>query len=164
MPRSSFEKINADMISTDTTGITANTLTHTRYNFSDKTTRTYIDELTRLGDGATGRRVFWGVYESRKFTTTVEPVTVAYTTQRGDPGETIYDATTGTEVRPWLIRPCNIISVPDLLPDEVVYSTALDNARTLTIGTVEFTAPSTVVLSPVAGDPSGMWGTARLAG
>jgi hypothetical protein len=39
------------MISTDTTGITANTLTYTRYNFSDKTTRTYIDELMRLGHG-----------------------------------------------------------------------------------------------------------------
>lgn len=151
-----------DMISTDTTGIAANTLTTTRYNFSDKTTRTYIDELARLGDGATGRRVFWGVYESRKFTTTVEPVEAAYTTRRGDPAETIYDVTTGGEVRPWLVRPGNIISIPDLLPDEAVYSAALDNARTLMIGAVEFTAPNIVVLSPIAGDPSGMWGTARL--
>lgn len=151
-----------DMISTDTTGIATNTLTTTRYNFSDKTTRTYIDELTRLGDGATGRRFFWGVYEGRKFTTTVEPATVAYTTRRGDPAEAIYDATTGNVVPPWLVRPCNIVSVPDLLPDEVAYSTALANARTLTIGTVEFTAPATVILSPVPGDPSGMWGTARL--
>lgn len=153
-----------DMISTDTTGITANTLTTTRYNFSDKTTRTYLDELTRLGDGATGRRVFWGVYEGRKFTTTVEPATVGYTTQRSDPGETIYDATTGAEVRPWLVRPGNIISIPDLLPDEVVYSSVLTNARTMVIGTVEFTAPNIVVLSPTAADPSGMWGTARLSG
>ena len=150
------------MISTDTTGITANTRTYARYNFSDKTTRTYLDELTRLGDGATGRRVFWGVYEGRKFTTTVEPSTVAYTTRRGDPSEAIYDATTGNVVRPWLVRPGNIISVPDLIPDETTHSTVLDNARTLTIGLVEFTAPSTVVLSPVPGDPSGMWGTARL--
>jgi hypothetical protein len=151
-----------DMISTDTTGIAANTRTYARYNFTDKTTRTYLDELTRLGDGATGRRVFWGVYEGRKFTTTVEPSAVAYTTQRGDPAEAIYDTTTGNVVPPWLVRPCNIISVPDLLPSEAVYSTALDNARTLTIGTVEFTAPSTVVLTPVPADPSGMWGTARL--
>jgi hypothetical protein len=150
-----------DMISTDTTGITANTLTYTRYNFSDKTTRTYIDELMRLGDGATGRRTFWGVYEDRKFTTTVEPVTAEYVARRNDPSEAIFDAATGAEIRPWLVRPGKIIEIPDLLPDGVVYTSALANARTMVIGTVEFTAPSTVILSPVAPDPGGMWGTAR---
>lgn len=148
-------------ISTDTSQITANTLTIPRYNFTDKTTRTYIDDLCRMGDGATGRRTFWGVYENRKFFYTVEPSTAGYATRRNDPAESIYDTTTGNVVPPHLVRPANMITIPDLLPDEAVYSTALSNARNFLIGTVEFTAPSTVVLSPVAPDPSGMWGTGR---
>lgn len=150
-------------ISTDTTGVTANTISISRYNFTDRTTRTYIDDLCRMGDGATSRRTFWGVYENRKFFYTVEPASANYVTRRGDPAEAIYDTTTGNVVPPHLVRPANMISIPDLLPDEVVYSSALENARNFMIGTVEFTAPATVILSPVAPDPSGMWGSARTA-
>lgn len=150
-------------ISTDTTGVTANTISISRYNFTDRTTRTYIDDLCRMGDGATGRRTFWGVYENRKFFYTVEPATAGYVTRRNDPAESIYDTTTGNVVPPHLVRPANMITIPDLLPDEAVYSTALSNARNFLIGTVEFTAPATVILSPVAPDPSGMWGTGRTA-
>jgi len=150
-------------ISTDTTGVTANTISISRYNFTDRTTRTYIDDLCRMGDGATGRRTFWGVYENRKFFYTVEPSTAGYVTRRNDPAESIYDTTTGNVVPPHLVRPANMITIPDLLPDEAVYSTALSNARNFLIGTVEFTAPATAARPPVAPDPSGMWGTGRTA-
>jgi len=151
-----------DFISTDTSGVTANTITTSRYNFTDKTTRTYLDELMRLGDGATGRRTFWGVYENRKFFTTVEPSSYDYITRRSDSSEAIYDRRTGAIVPPWLVRPAKVIGVPDLLPDETVVTDVLNTAKAFLIGTVEFTAPATVVLTPVAPDPSGMWGTAQL--
>jgi hypothetical protein len=62
------------------------------------------------------------------------------------------------------VRPAKIISVPDLLPEETAVTNVLNTARSFLIGTVEFTAPATVVLTPAAPDPSGMWGTGRLAG
>ena len=151
-------------ISTDTTKITANTNTLSRYNFTDKTTRTYLDELMRLGDGATGRRTFWGVYENRVMSYTVEPSTYDYITRRGDPAEAIYDRRTGALVPPWLVRPAKVMGLPDIMPDETVASEILNTARSFLIGTVEFTAPATVVLTPAPPDPSGMWGTAYLEG
>lgn len=154
-------------VSTDTTGISANTQTTTRFNFTDKTTRTYIDELMRIGftndDITTPRRAFYGYYENRKFFYTVEPSTYDYVTRRGDPSEAIYDRRTGALVPPWLVRPAKAIGVPDLLPDETAVTDVLDTARAFVIGTVEFTAPSTVVLTPAPPDPSGMWGTSWIA-
>lgn len=151
-------------VSTDLTGISTNTQTISRYNFSDKTTRTYIDELMRFGFLVNGvrRRAFFGYYENRKFFYTAEPSTVEYITRRFDPSEAIYDATTGNVVPPWLVRPAKAIGVPDLLPDETVITDVLTTARAFVIGSVEFTAPATVALSPVAPDPSGMWGTTLL--
>jgi hypothetical protein len=151
---------------TDVTGISANSIETSRFNVSDKTTRTYIDELMRFGhDGgnpaATARRAFFGYYENRKFFYTREPTAYDYITRRNDPSEAIYDRITGALVPPWLVRPAKIIGVPDLLPEETVASEVLNTANAFCIGTVEFTAPATVVLTPVAPDPSGMWGTAQ---
>lgn len=144
---------------TDTTHIAANTTTVTRYNLTEKTTRTYIDELMRYGDGATGRRTFYGYYENRKFYYTVEGSTYDYITLRNDPSEAITDRVTGAIVPPWLVRPGKIIGVPDLLPEETSVDPYFENPRAFCIGTVEFTAPATVVLTPVPPDPSGLWGT-----
>lgn len=149
---------------TDTTGIESNTITTPRFNFTDKTTRTYVDELMHFGFLVNGvrRRAFFGYYENRKFFYTAEPSTYSYITRRNDPSEAIYDYTTGAIVPPHLIRPARVIGVPDLLPDETAVSDVLTTARAFTIGTVEFTAPATVVLTPVSADPSGMWGTTRV--
>lgn len=153
-------------VSTDTSGISENMQTVCRYNFTDKTTRTYIDELMRLGHdggvyGATARRAFYGYYENRVFHYTAEPTTYDYITRRNDPAEAIYDRRTGALVPPWLVRPAKIIGVPDLMPDETVASEVLNTAQAFCIGTVEFTAPATVVLTPAPPDPSGMWGTSQ---
>ena len=156
--------------STDTTGISVNTLTATQYNLYDQTTRTHIDELLRLGyvnappGPPTARRAFFGYYENRKFFYTVEPSTYDYITRRGDPSEAIYDRRTGAIVPPHLVRPAKAIGVPDIMPDETVVTDVLNTARAFVIGTVEFTAPATVVLTPAPPDPSGMWGTAYLEG
>ena len=149
-------------VSSDVSKITPNTIEVTQYNFYDKTARTYIDELMRYGDGATGRRTFYGYYEDRVLHTTVESDVYQYKTRRNDPSEAIYDATTGAVVPPWLIRPARVIGVPDLLPDETVLTNVLNTAKAFVIGTVEFTAPATVVLTPISPDPSGLWGTAIL--
>jgi hypothetical protein len=148
----------------DTSGIGTNTITTPRYNFTDKTARTYIDELMSFGFLVNGerRRAFYGYYEDRKFFYTAEPSTYDYITRRNDPSEAIYDYTTGAIVPPHLVRPAKVIGVPDLLPDETPVTDALTTARAFTIGTVEFTAPATVVLTAVAPDPSGMWGTTLL--
>ena len=153
-------------VSTDTTGIDENLQTVSRYNFTDKTTRTYIDELMRIGhdggvSGAVARRAFFGYYENRKFFYTAEPTTYDYITRRNDPSETIYDRRTGAIVPPHLVRPAKVIGVPDLMPEETVASEVLNTANAFCIGTVEFTAPATVVLTPAPPDPSGMWGTAQ---
>jgi len=147
-------------VSADTSKITENTNQVTRYKLDSRTTRTYIDDLMRYGDGATGRRTFYGYYENRVFHYTVEPDTYDYKTRRNDPSEAIYDRATGNIVPPWLVRPAKVIGVPDLVPEET--SETLGNPRAFLIGTVEFTAPATVVLTPIAPDPSGLWGTAML--
>jgi hypothetical protein len=112
----------------------------------------------------TARRAFFGYYENRKFYYTVEPSTYDYITRRGDPAEAIYDRRTGAIVPPHLVRPAKAIGVPDIMPDETAVTDVLNTARSFLIGTVEFTAPATVVLTPAPPDPSGMWGTSYLEG
>jgi len=149
-------------VSTDTSKIGTNTQVTSRFDFTDKTARTYIDELMRFGFVVDDKvvRAFYGYYENRVFHYTAEPSYSNYKTRRNDPSEAIYDSATGNVVPPWLIRPAKVIIVPDLVPEEIPET--LGNPRAFLIGTVEFTAPSTVVLTPVAPDPSGMWGTAFL--
>lgn len=147
---------------TDVSGIAPNTLMMNRYNLSDKTTRTYVNEIIAKGDGATGRRTFWGYYENRKFWVTVESDTWDYYLLRSDAGERIIDRRSGSEVPPWDVRPGKVIAVPDVFadgfPDATSQTTPIQAARTFVIGRVDYTFPSTVVLTPVTPDPSSTWG------
>jgi hypothetical protein len=151
-------------IANDITGIETNAIPGSRWQDEDITMRTYIQKFVSWGTNTSPpRQAIYGVYEGRKFAYAGAPATVGYYTRRSDPAEAIIDATTGAEVRPWLVRPGKWINVPDLLPDETTPNTSLTNARTFFIGTVEYTAPATVILSPVAFDSAQMQ-LARLTG
>lgn len=144
-------------IANDITGITANSLLASDYQDEDINIRSYFSRFVSWGDGATGRQSLYGVYENRKFYYTVAPNAVGYYTRRGDPSEAIIDATTGAEVKPWLVRPGVIIEVPDIMPDETVETSILANARRFLIGNVEFTAPATVILGTEVFDSAQMF-------
>lgn len=143
-------------IATGISGIVANTLTRSEYTVDQITFRTYFDGLCAMGDGATSRRRFFGVYENRVAAYTVEPSAVGYYTYRNDASNTVYDASTQQPIRPWLLRPGVLISVLDLMPDEVVLTAALLSARTFLIDSVEFTSPMSVKLTPMVNNPSAL--------
>lgn len=150
-------------IASDTTGLVPNILLSTPYQDEDINIRTYFQRFMSYGDGATGRQMLWGVYEDRRFTSEVASESVGYYTRRGDAGESVIDALTGNAVRPWLVRPGKLVQVSDLFPDSAVVSSALDNARTFRVGRVEFTAPATVIMTPLTFDSAQMV-LARLSG
>lgn len=115
------------------------------------TARVIIDALCAkggFGGSGSGYASYFGVAEDRLAYWKDTPTTVKYLARKYDSGESIVDATTGEVVAPWLVRPCNILRVPDLLPDEATYSATLGDPRNIFIQSVRFIAPNRVVLSP----------------
>jgi len=141
-------------ISTDQSNIAANTYTKSQYFDQDLSAKRVIDLLCSLGDGATGRRCYFGIYENRKPYYFVEPNAIAYVARRLDSREVITDATTGAIVPPYLVRPGRLIKWADFVPDALTYSQALDDLRVMLIGTASFASPNILTLTPVIKDPS----------
>lgn len=138
-----------DMISTDYAAFTS---TNTKTEFDGwegkLPARTIIDALCAKGSNAQDYPTWFGVLEDRKAYYIETPTTPAYIIRKYDSGEKIIDATTGTVVPPWLVRPAKVVKVADLLPDELTYSTALGDPRQFMIGGVRFIAPNKVALTP----------------
>lgn len=143
----------AQFANSDQTNVGSNPRLHTQYFHQYLTAQTVIGDLCAKGD-ANDTRWYFGLYENGLAYYAAEPTTVRYRTHRLDPNEAIFDVTAGRFVPPWLVRPGYIISIDDLLPDEVVYSSALDNARAFVIGEVRFTSPYTVEIVPQVKDPT----------
>lgn len=141
-------------VNSDQSNIAANTYSRTQYFDQDVTAKRTIDLLCAMGDGATGRRNYFGIYENRKPWYYVEPTAPAYTALRLDGREIIRDALTGAEVPFFLVKPGRIIKFADFVPDAVTYSTALDDVRAFLIGSVRYTAPNVIELTPVTKDAS----------
>lgn len=141
-------------ISSDQSGIAANTYSRTQYFDQDVTAKRIIDLLCALGDGATTRRCYFQILEDRKASYFVEPTAIAYVARRLDAREVITDANTGAIVPPYLVRPGKLIRFADFVPDAVTYSTALDDVRAFLIGSVRYTAPNLIELTPVTKDAS----------
>ena len=141
-------------VNSDQSNISANTYSRTQYFDQDVTAKRTIDLLCALGDGATGRRCYFGIYENRKPFYFVEPTAPAYVALRLDGRELIRDAVTGAEVPFFLVKPGRIIKFADFVPDAVTYSTALDDVRAFLIGSVRYTAPNLIELTPVTKDAS----------
>lgn len=141
-------------VNSDQSNIAANTYSRTQYFDQDVTAKRTIDLLCAMGDGATGRRSYFGIYENRKPFYFVEPTAPAYVALRLDGREIIRDATTGAEVPFFLVKPGRIIKFADFVPDAVSYNTALDDVRAFLIGSVRYTAPNLIELTPVTKDAS----------
>jgi hypothetical protein len=141
-------------VNSDQSNIAANTYSRTQYFDQDVTAKRTIDLLCALGDGVTGRRCYFGIYENRKPHYFVEPTAPAYIALRLDGREIIRDATTGAEVPFFLVKPGRIIKFSDFVPDAVTYNTALDDVRAFLIGSVRYIAPNLLELTPVTKDAS----------
>lgn len=141
-------------ISSDQSAIAANTYTKSQYFDQDLTARRVIDLLCSLGDGATARRCYFGVYENRKPYYGVEPITPDYIVTRRNANETIRDATTGRLVMPWDVRPGKVLKVADVFPDGATYATVNEDVRTFVIGSTSFETPAKLTITPATKDAS----------
>ena len=139
-------------VSSDQTQITANTYTRSQYFDQDLTARRTIDLLCALGDGATTRRRYFGIYENRVPYYTVEPVSPDYIVTRRNANETIREASTGRPVMPWDVRPGKVVKVADVIPEGVQYSTVNEDVRTFVIGSTRWESPGKLILTPITKD------------
>ncbi len=141
-------------VSADQSGLVANSLTQSPWQDKYITTQQYLAKLCGFGHAGYFGPSFFGLYENRVPFYTPYPNATKYTMRRMDPLEIILDATTGRVVPPWLVRPAQIMSIPDLLPDGVDYADDITNVRTFVIGEVQFTSPNKVRLAPQTDDPT----------
>lgn len=141
-------------VSSDQSQVGANTYTKSQYFDQDLTARRTIDLLCALGDGATGRRCYFGIYENRVPYYTVEPIAPDYIVTRRNANETIREASTGRPVMPWDVRPGKVVKVADVLPEAVQYSTVNEDVRTFVIGSTTWTSPGKLILTPATKDAS----------
>lgn len=137
-----------------TSGLVPNALTQSRYQDKAITIQQYINKLCGLGHSGYYGPSFFGVYENRICYYTPYPVANKYNMRRMDPLEKIYDAVTGLEVPPWLVRPAQIVTIPDVLPSGISYADDVADVRSFVIGEVTFTAPNRVTLVPATNDPT----------
>ena len=143
----------AQFANSDQSNIAANTQQRTQYSAGNVTAQVYLSGLGALG-GPNNRRYYFGFYQQGLPFYIEEPTAVAYRARRLDPSEAIFDAVTGAVVPPWLVLPGRIIRIDDLVPDASTYSTALSDPRAWLIGSVTFTAPGLVELTPAVDDPA----------
>ena len=143
----------AQLANSDQSNIAANAQQRSQYSQGNVTAQVLLSGLSALG-GPNNLRYYLGFYEQGKCYYAEQPTTVAYRARRLDPSESIYDATTGAIVPPWLVLPGRIIRFDDLIPDAVTYSTTLNDPRAFLIGQVQFTAPGLVSLTPQVDDPA----------
>lgn len=136
-------------INSDQSNIAANTYSRSQYQDGTLPAATYIDNLCALGDGATTRRSYFGIYENRKPYYTVESSSADYYLRKWDSGYKIYEVSSGREIMPWLIQPGKICQMSDLFPDQTNVATALDDVRTFVIGEVTFNAPYSAIITPL---------------
>lgn len=116
----------------------------------------YINRLTAAGSNA-NRRCYFGFYEEGTAYFYEEPTTARYRISRMDQSERVYDSTLGRFVPPWDIRPGYWCEVVDFLPTaSQTYSSIRDNPRAFVIGTVDFTAPHSVTLTPLDSDSASL--------
>lgn len=137
-----------------TSGLVPNALTQSRYQDKAITIQQYLNKLCGLGHSGYYGPSFFGVYENRICYYTPYPVDKKYTMRRLDPLERIFDAATGYEVLPWLVRPAQIINIPDILPNGLTYADDVTDVRSFVIGEVTFTAPNKITLVPATDDPT----------
>lgn len=137
-----------------TSGLVPNALTQSRYQDKAITIQQYLNKLCGLGHAGYFGTSFFGVYENRICYYTPFPVDKKYVMRRMDPLERIFDAGTGAEVPPWLVRPAQIVNIPDILPNGLIYPDDVADVRSFVIGEVTFTAPNKVALTPATDDPT----------
>ncbi len=145
----------AQFANADQSQINANARTTSQYIDSRITAQKYLDYLCQLG-GSNNLRYFIQLLENGRPYYFEQPTGTAYHAHRLDTLEAIYDATTGVRVPPWLVLPGRVITFDDVLPDAVVYSNDLANARSFLIGETIFTAPAQLILRPQVADPAQM--------
>lgn len=141
-------------ISADSSQLVSNSQTQSPYQDKAITIQQYLNKLCGFGHTGYYGPSFFGIYENRVPYYTPYPTAQKYIMRRMDPLERIYDAVTGLEVPPWMVRPAQIVNIPDILPNGLVYADDVDDVRSFVIGEVQFTAPNKVRLKPATDDPT----------
>lgn len=141
---------NANLISTDRSGIATHPNSRTRYFAAGEniTAQAAIETICALGDSTSSFQWCFGLGVNRKPYFRSMNFTQKYITRLGDADGAIFDVQTGNEVMPWLLEPGYLIMTADLLSDAVNWSNGTQEARNQMIDTVQFTAPNTVTWTP----------------
>jgi hypothetical protein len=134
-----------NILSTDYSRITANTLSIPYYENDDQIAWDYIKGLLVLGDVAYNRYTF-GVYANRRVYYTVMPTTQAYVWNIGDGGK-VYTPNNDI-VRPWDVLPARWAHIPDFMIGRISDNTQMrDDPRYMFIESLNFTAPNGLTLN-----------------
>jgi hypothetical protein len=143
----------AQFASSDQSNVAINTQQKSQYSQGNVTAQVYLNGLCGLG-GPNNLRYFLQFLDNGEPYYFEQPTTPAYRARRLDPAEAIYDAATNLVVPPWMVLPGQLISFDDLIPDAIVYSSALANARQILIGETRYTAPGLLEIVPLVANPA----------
>jgi len=132
-------------ISTDLTGITANTLQVSSYEQDDNMASDIIKGIVNLGD-ISGNRYTFGLYENRRAVYQPISQSIKYLRPLREGASIILDNIGGV-VAPWRIRPGAWIWVADLLPAKAQEADLDNDARAIFAETVSFRAPDTLTIN-----------------
>jgi hypothetical protein len=142
------EVLTADpnnIISSDYSKITANTLAIPDYVWGEPIALDYINGLVTLGDAAYNRYTF-GVYANQRAEYTIMPTREEYIWHLSDGG--MLTNPHGGIIDPWNVLPARWVLIPDFMIGRVSTPSALrDDPRYLFIESLTFTAPYGLTLT-----------------
>jgi len=134
-----------NIISSDYSKITANTLAIPVYANDDDLALDYINSLVTLGDAAYNRYTF-GIYANQRAEYTVMPRRETYIWHLADGG--MLTNPYGGIIEPWNVLPARWVLIPDFMIGRVSPTAALrDDPRYMFIESLTFTAPYGLTLT-----------------
>ena len=106
-----------------------------------------LAEMLTIGNDTDDDRRMFGIYENGIARYNRKPAFIKYSYRLAGP-QVITDYLTGAVIRPWKVKPGNLVNVPDFLIGRNIFSTNLfGDPRNHFIESVKYSAPYTVDLS-----------------
>lgn len=127
------------ILSTDTSGITSNTLQVKQYLNDNSPAWNLIQGLVARGDASDNRYIF-GIYNDRVPTYEAIPTDFEYQQRLSDPAQRV-ETPQETEVKPWDVKAGKWLFVPDFLIGKVVPSSLRLDPRMIFIEQVTYSMP-----------------------
>ncbi len=141
----------ADIIAADpnsllsTTNIETNTLQVPQWEDDNRVAESVVKGIVALGN-ATQQRTVFGFYNGRGAIYNTIPTTPIYTRTLAEPEQALKDYTTDRSIKPWEVKPGEIVFYSDLLVGRTGTGSLLSDPRYLFIEQASYTIPWSLTL------------------